>query len=64
MDRKITEIRGISDELNGITSHGQLNESKTNILKTPRYMLILYAANDLVFEDLPYPQELQTLSLI
>ena len=52
MDGKITEIRGISDELNGITSHGQLNESKINILKTPRYMLILYAANDLVFEDL------------
>ena len=52
MDRKITEIRSISNELNGITSHGQLNEIKTNIFKTPRYMLILYAANDLVFEDL------------
>ena len=52
MDRKITEIRGISDELNGMTSYGQLNESRTNDLKTPRYMLILYAANDLVFEDL------------
>lgn len=51
MDGKITEIRSISNELNGITSHGQLNESKINILKTPRYMLILYAANDLAFED-------------
>ena len=51
MDGKLGEIRGNSAVLNGITSYGQLNESKTNKLKTPRYMLILYAANDLVFED-------------
>lgn len=52
MDGKITEIRSISNELNGITSHGRLNEYKDTWLKPPRYMLILYAANDLVFEDL------------
>ena len=51
MDGKIAEIREISNELNGITSYGSLRDSKTNIFKTPRYMLTLYAASDLIFED-------------
>lgn len=52
MDGKITEIRSISNELNGITSHGRLIESKNKWMKQHRYNLILYAANDLYFDGL------------
>jgi len=52
MDNNLGEIRRQSSLLNGIVPTGTLNESKRSDLKTPRYLLTLYAASNIIFEDL------------
>ena len=52
MDNNLGEIRRQSSLLNGIVPTGTLNESKSSDLKTPRYLLTLYAASNIIFEDL------------
>ena len=52
MDQTIGEIRRLSGLLNGTIPDGQLNETKSKTLTMPRYMLTLYAASNIIFEDL------------
>ena len=52
MDQTIGDIRRLSGLLNGTVPDGQLNETKSKTLMMPRYMLTLYAASNIIFEDL------------
>jgi hypothetical protein len=52
VDQIIGEIRRLSGLLNGTIPDGQLNETKSKTLTMPRYMLTLYAASNIIFEDL------------
>lgn len=52
MDQTIGDIRRLSGLLNGTIPDGQLNETKSKTLTMPRYMLTLYAASNIIFEDL------------
>mgnify|MGYP003990278627 FL=1 len=52
MEQTIGDIRRLSGLLNGTVPDGQLNETKSKTLMMPRYMLTLYAASNIIFEDL------------
>jgi hypothetical protein len=52
VDQTIGDIRRLSGLLNGTIPDGQLNETKSKTLTMPRYMLTLYAASNIIFEDL------------